>query len=37
MDLGGGFWAAIIPWTLIALSCAGLGYFLHMREKNRTK
>ena len=35
LELGGGFWAAIIPWTVIALSCAGLGFFLHKREQSR--
>ncbi len=36
-DLDGGFWAAIITWTVLAIAAALTGLGLHMREKSRSK
>jgi hypothetical protein len=35
--LDGGFWAAIITWTVLAISLALTGLGLHMREKGQSK
>ena len=36
-DLGGGFWAAIITWTVVAIAAALVGLGLHMREKGQSE
>ena len=33
--LDGGFWAAIITWTVLAITAALTGLGLHMREKSQ--
>lgn len=36
-DFDGGFWAAIITWTVLAITAALTGLGLHMREKGQSK
>jgi hypothetical protein len=36
-EFDGGFWAAIITWTLLAVTAALVGLGLHVREKSRSK
>ncbi len=36
-ELDGGFWAAIITWTVLAIAAAFTGLGLHMREKGQSK
>lgn len=36
-ELDGGFWAAIITWTVLAITAALVGLGLHMREKSKSK
>ena len=36
-ELDGGFWAAIITWTVLAITAALVGLGLHMREKSKIK